>query len=793
MRIASGMKKVSEFFDRGQTNIYDTIGGRKQEVSLDEDRVYLIPGYQREIRWSAENVQILIDDLGKGEKFLGTITLSTSENGKYEVIDGQQRITVITFLISYLNSVVPDRKRHTNICKIENGSFAKFNEVLSYGFDYKRIKMENLPLYNEMVETDVLEQKDDFAIIWNSIVERVQVMNEDEQIDLFVALEESEINVIVNEIDGTGSQRKFCIDYFIDINNKSVELDSIDIIRAYAFKEDFEKMTALWIDIQNKCNTLRGIVKYSREELYYQYFICKVNGELDYQLTRSLGENYTIKENVEIGGKKYASGTFVWNMFSKDRFYAQLLEDLNAYLDFIYLVISHENGGNDEFKSMFYLDEKNRVSETQILNTHTVINCILRNDDVVPKMMVMKYYLEVLMPQVAEKKMYKYIYDINAVATIFTTAGKKKESEQIANKLLQQNWGSAINEYAYKMLKTLPEVVDFAKAALFNKKYTVESGQYLARRYFSLYDAYDWSSGNTSIDEERYKNASITNGNNNMEHFIVNRKYEYALYCDDGVTCDIEIKIPRKLKKYIATISNYLILNSRVNSNLKNRPVYEKVEILEAAIRDNGIDYVIPSKRSQLHYFVVKEVFHDLSKYPVKELKAEMKKSKRKKLLRDYYLEYFEEEFIQLTQSLASEEKIFRAEMEYYLSQYGFYKDGDGMILSDDPGIFLSVEAEIDEKKRIIDFSAELGNPYFAETGECGEEYIALVETIGEKFTQIMGEEPCISSSEEYCECPDISYTFSFQCTPNIEKIEQFLNAIEEVESVLCELGETID
>lgn len=217
------------------------------------------------------------------------------------------------------------------------------------------------------------------------------------------------------------------------------------------------------------------------------------------------------------------------------------------------------------------------------------------------------------------------------------------------------------------------------------------------------------------------------------------------------------------------------------------------VEILEAAIRDNGIDYVIPSKRSQLHYFVVKEVFHDLSKYPVKELKAEMKKSKRKKLLRDYYLEYFEEEFIQLTQSLASEEKIFRAEMEYYLSQYGFYKDGDGMILSDDPGIFLSVEAEIDEKKRIIDFSAELGNPYFAETGECGEEYIALVETIGEKFTQIMGEEPCISSSEEYCECPDISYTFSFQCTPNIEKIEQFLNAIEEVESVLCELGETID
>jgi len=359
--------------------------------------------------------------------------------------------------------------------------------------------------------------------------------------------------------------------------------------------------------------------------------------------------------------------------------------------------------------------------------------------------------------------------------------------------LLQQNWGDAIKEYAYKLLKVLPEVVDFEKPAFFNKKYTIESGQYLARRFFSLYDAYGWSSGNASIDEERYKNANITNGNNNMEHFIINRKYEYALYLDDGVTCDIEIKIPGKFKKYIATIANYLILNSNVNSNLKNRPVYEKIEIIEDAIRDNGIDYVIPSKRSQLHYFVIKEIFHDLSKYPVKELKAETKKNKRKKLLRDYYLEYFEEEFIQLAQSLANEEKIFVAEMEYYLSKYGFYKDGDGMILSDDSGVFLNVEAEVDEKKRKIVFSAELGNPYFAETGECDEEYIALVEAVGEKLTQIMGEKPCISSSDEYCECPDVSYTFLFQCSPNIEKIEQFLKAIEEAESVLCELGETIE
>lgn len=477
MRNISGMKKVLEFFGAGQTDIYDANGGRVTPFPLDENRIYIIPGYQREIRWSAENVQILIDDLRKGKKFLGTITLSTSEVRKYEVIDGQQRITVITLLITYLNTIVPERKQFNSLCKIENDSFKKFNQALAYGFDYTKIENENVALYTDIIETDVLEQRNDFRIIWNSIVERVQILSAIEQEQLFTALKESEVNVIINHLDGTGSQRKFCIDYFIDINNKSVELDSIDIIRAYAFKEDFDLMTSLWIDIQNKCNELQGSVKYTRKELYYQYFICKVNQELKYRLTRPLGEKYTIREDVEIDGKQYSTGTYVWNMFSNEKFYSQLLEDLNAFLDFIKLVITHENGGNDEFKRLFFVDEHNRVDETRILNVHTVINAILRNDDMVPKMMVMKYYLEVLKPEVTKGKMYKLIYDINAVATIFTTMGKKKESEQIASKILQEDWGSAIKEYGFKLLKLLPGSIDFKKIALSNKSYIQLSHQ----------------------------------------------------------------------------------------------------------------------------------------------------------------------------------------------------------------------------------------------------------------------------------------------------------------------------
>lgn len=606
MRNLSAIKKVEEVFGVKQVCIYDKINGRDNFIYLDENRTYIIPGYQREIRWSAENVQILIDDLKKGSKFLGTITLSTSEAKKFEVIDGQQRLTVITMLIKYLNNVVPENKRHEGICKIENQSFLNFNEVLSYNFDYARIEDENKVLYDEFLLNDPLLQREDFEKIWNSIAERVDSLSPKQRIDLFIALVESDLNVIVNEIEGTDTQRKFCVDYFIDINNKSVKLDELDIIRAYAFKEDFGVMTEKWINIQNLCNELQGSVKYSRDTLYFQYFICKVNKELDYKITK-LSENYTTKEDVEINEKKYSVGTYVWNMFSNDGFYSDLLVDLNDYLEFIKIVIGCETGGNDKFKDFFIDETGKRAGETRILNTHTIVNAILRNDDLVPKMMVMKYYLEILKPRNVKESRYKIINQIYAISNVFTMSRKRKGSEQIANRILQKDWEQAIRDYAYKMVLEIPSEIGFDKVAKVNQKYTLESGQYMARRYIGMLDAYTWNNGNISVNEDVFKNINITTGDRNIEHFIVNRKYGYALYLDDGTTVDIEINIPGKYKKNIATIANYIILNSRVNTKLGNRPVYEKIEMLETEIEKKGISYVIPSKTSQLHYYLIKK------------------------------------------------------------------------------------------------------------------------------------------------------------------------------------------
>ena len=692
----SGIKNVKEIILSEDLSIYDkTRGGREKEVRLEKGREYIIPEYQREINWSKENVQILIDDLRRGSKFLGTITLSTSESQKFEIIDGQQRLTVITLMITYLNECVSENKKVKNLCDICNKSFPDFKDALHYKFDYEKIKEENLPLYNRIIENDNQNQKLDFKRIWDSIVERVDLLSIYKKEELLLALCESELNVIVNEISGTDSQRKFCVDYFIDINNKSVVLDSLDIIRAYAFKEDFSHMTEKWVRIQKKCNDLSGKVKYTREDLYFQYFICRVNKEIGYKISK-LSNEYKIKEEIKVSGKKFATGTYIWNMFKNDKFYSKLLEELDEYLDFINIVISTETGGDDRFKKYFYNESGTLVDETRILNAHTIINSILRNEDMIPKMMIMKYFLEVLKPETVKNARYRIISSINIIATVFTLSTKRKGSEIITSKLLLEDWQKGIREYAIKIIQDVPSKIGFGKTIKENGIITIDSGLHAARRYYSMLDAY--SNKTHKVDEELFKRENITNGNNNMEHFLINRECNYTLFLEDGKTVDIEINLPRKHKKRMATIANYIMMNSGFNTKLKNRPVYEKIDMIEKFISEKGIDVVIPSVGSQKHYYLIKKYFHDESKYPKKQLDAEHKKMEKKKLLIDYYKFFFEDEFNKLSESLRDPEMIFSAQLEYELKKKGFEVEEDRFIIKLD-NVFANISAEIDKKR----------------------------------------------------------------------------------------------
>ena len=745
----SGIKKVSELLKNEKTEIYEITGELNRPFPLCENRVYIIPGYQREIRWSSEDVQTLIDDLIRGgKKFLGTITISTLDGIKCEVIDGQQRLTVLTMIISQLNKYVSHKKSISNLCKIQNESFPMFNIAIENNFDLDSLKKNNPSVYDNIVKSDTLNQIPDFQVIWESIKQRIDnCTNRD---SLLSAVLESDINILVNHVDGTNSDKKFCIDYFIDINDKRKELDNLDIIRAYAFKEDFEEMTDHWVSIQNKCMSLAADMKYSRDELFYQYFVCMVNNELNYKLTKPIGEKYLIKEDISINNCEYSKGTVVWNVFSNDKFYARMLEDLDEYLDFLTIVKSTETGGNDTFKDLFYMSTGRKVDSTQILNAHTIINSILRNDDVVPKMMVMKYYLFVLKPDYADKSAYSAVYYMNIIATLFTAKGKRKGSEQIGMRLIQLNWIDHLKELAYKMLIDMSNTTDFAKVCKINRKYTVESGQYMARRYLTMCDSYSWDNGSICVNERIFKELNDSSGTFNMEHFIINRDFKYALY--DGTKKIAEISLPAKCKKYIATIANYLILETETNARLSNCPVYEKINMLEQEILNRGIEDIIPSKRSQLHYYQIKKYLYDESKYPKLRLDNAKTQKEREQVLKNYYSNDFEDEFLNLARTMDDEGTVYEFETYKKLVNLGFrYEKGEfacglGSLEYEMDTVFGDIEANINPKEKNITLSIEVFNPYYGTGRE--EEYSIILERVKNMFADKFKKCPEMHSSK---------------------------------------------
>lgn len=115
----------------------------KQETLADifSDRyVFTIPGYQRPYAWGKDQAQELLDDLlgalaaapaqlaDSAPYFLGSIVLIKAESvPEATVVDGQQRLTTLTLLLSAIRSTVVDEEVQKDItaCIYEKGSLVR--------------------------------------------------------------------------------------------------------------------------------------------------------------------------------------------------------------------------------------------------------------------------------------------------------------------------------------------------------------------------------------------------------------------------------------------------------------------------------------------------------------------------------------------------------------------------------------------------------------------------------------------------------------------------------------------
>ena len=121
-----------------------------------ESNKYVIPLYQRNYAWGIDEIEQLLDDIydydasvGR-DYFLGSLTVNYyPEKDIFEVIDGQQRLTTLYLLLSYLD------KNYLNEDSLQFEAREKSNKTLKkiYNLDYKEDVLDlDTGLSDEIIE-----------------------------------------------------------------------------------------------------------------------------------------------------------------------------------------------------------------------------------------------------------------------------------------------------------------------------------------------------------------------------------------------------------------------------------------------------------------------------------------------------------------------------------------------------------------------------------------------------------------------------------------------------------------
>ncbi len=238
-----------------------------------DEFTFKIPGYQRPYAWTTEQSEDLLDDLitalGDGSEeidqndpyFLGSIVLIKGTERDSEVVDGQQRLTTITILLSALRTLVPSDFASgitLRLCQPED-SFAGVEKHYRLTlrdrdkeFFRKYIQDENgvdkLKILNSNGLSDSQCNIKDNA---NKLLSRLEQISESQRIRLGKFIATRCFLVVVTTPDSDSAYRIFSV-----MNDRGLDLSPTDILKAEVIgklpEQYQEKYTIRWEDTEER-------------------------------------------------------------------------------------------------------------------------------------------------------------------------------------------------------------------------------------------------------------------------------------------------------------------------------------------------------------------------------------------------------------------------------------------------------------------------------------------------------------------------------------------------------------
>ena len=287
-----------------------------------KDCFYVIPDYQREYVWQEKEVVQLLQDItdqmevaGEQDYFIGMVLVSpTEEKNKFDVIDGQQRLTTFFLLLCALRHRFKGQPQHALIEQLIATSYSnKAGEVvtalkLDPRYENASEVMEKVVALNEPPEPTKLAIKKSgiqpFGSLDNLLNAYATVhafletnLSNDEDLKKFWGYLSNSVIFIQIQTDVSSALK-----IFETINERGVGLNPMDLLKNLLFTHvdqgDFLKLKNEWKKItgpleKNKKKPLRFLryylmANYSisnkdgivREDLIYDWFVDKKNAKL---------------------------------------------------------------------------------------------------------------------------------------------------------------------------------------------------------------------------------------------------------------------------------------------------------------------------------------------------------------------------------------------------------------------------------------------------------------------------------------------------------------------------------
>lgn len=557
---------LKDFFSSEKISIQTSRGSDNTNMFfLESNRLYIIPDYQREIRWQKENIIELIMDLKFRDKFLGNIILSKN-NSNYYLIDGQQRTTVILMLITFIRYKFGDQLDIFKTCNLINESFRGLEQLFKVNFDLTMVSKD------EIINTDHYNQLNHYIDLWKYIEETNILCDQHSAESFYKNIMKSEVNIIINQEDNLGTS----IECFLDVNLKGVKLDSEDIFKCYLFSKDTSgKIRESWKQLKEYSSILEEQrIKYSLMNILFQYITCDL-----YKYKDGIFKNFKFKEDFTLAkfeeNVKYYKGEHLIQVINDKNYMQNSIGIVNKYLEIICDIAC-----NDDQTSMFKL-LFSEIDDQERKVIFKLIKIIIKDPNLIPKITLMKYIINSIILGSKSKEECRGIYTVFFFSTFFNIFENKKDRNIVYNLMKTEDWIKAL----VIQIKKYCSNTNLTKVqAAIQYKYTLEDSKiderYRCKSLAALYNYFEIKNNKIIIRNINKLHEFLNNDDTySIEHFILcnNKKNKMIIR---GLPNN-EYIVSKDFRKYKNSIFNFIFIDRDTNRKLDNLNIIEKISKLD--------------------------------------------------------------------------------------------------------------------------------------------------------------------------------------------------------------------